>query len=150
MLESLLSQNACLQACNFIKKRLQQRYFTVKFVKFLRAPILKNLFERLLLQFLLMPPVLESLLDKVTTLQSCNLKRLQYRCFPVKFPKFLRAPILKNICKRLLLYFLSYGSIFIIYVIDLSTKNRIKRRGFIFLQKSKIKTLGKRKKNFFS
>ena len=29
-----------LQACNFIKKRLQQRYFTMKFVKFLRAPIL--------------------------------------------------------------------------------------------------------------
>ena len=30
-------------------------------------------------------------------------KRLQRRCFPVKFARFLRTPILKNICKRLLL-----------------------------------------------
>ena len=30
-------------------------------------------------------------------------KRLQRGCFPVKFVNFLRAPVLKNICKRLLL-----------------------------------------------
>ena len=30
-------------------------------------------------------------------------KRLQHKCFPVKFPKLLRIPILRNICKRLLL-----------------------------------------------
>ena len=30
-------------------------------------------------------------------------KRLQHRCLPVKFVKFLRTTILKNICKRLLL-----------------------------------------------
>ena len=30
-------------------------------------------------------------------------KRLQHRCFPVKFAKFLRATIFKNICERLLL-----------------------------------------------
>ena len=37
-------------------------------------------------------------------LRACNFikKRLQHRCFPVKFAKFLRIPILKNICKRLL------------------------------------------------
>ena len=29
-------------------------------------------------------------------------KRLQHRCFPVKVAKFLRIPILKNICERLL------------------------------------------------
>ena len=29
--------------------------------------------------------------------------RLQHRCFPVNFAKFLRTPILKNICERLLL-----------------------------------------------
>ena len=29
-------------------------------------------------------------------------KRLQHRCFPVKFAKLLRTRILKNICKRLL------------------------------------------------
>ena len=31
-------------------------------------------------------------------------ERLQERCFPVKFMKFLRTPILKNIFQRLLLY----------------------------------------------
>ena len=29
-------------------------------------------------------------------------KRLQHKCFPVKFPKFLRTAILRNICERLL------------------------------------------------
>ena len=37
--------------CNFIKKKLQQRCLTVKFVKFLWIPILKNICERLLLYF---------------------------------------------------------------------------------------------------
>ena len=39
-------------------------------------------------------------------LQTCDFinKRLQHRCFPEKFVKFLRAPILKNICERVLLY----------------------------------------------
>ena len=36
-------------AWNFIKKRLQHRYFPVKFAKFLRTPILKSICERLLL-----------------------------------------------------------------------------------------------------
>ena len=40
------------QENNFIKKRLQHRCFPVKFCKFLKAPILKNTFERLLLPFL--------------------------------------------------------------------------------------------------
>ena len=31
-------------------------------------------------------------------------KTLQHRCFPVKFAKYLRTPILKNICERLLLF----------------------------------------------
>ena len=46
--------------------------------------------------------MLESLINKVV---GFNKIRLQHRCFPVKFAKFLRAPILKNICKRLLLNF---------------------------------------------
>ena len=37
------------QACNFIKERLRHMYFPVKFAKCLRAPILKNICERLLL-----------------------------------------------------------------------------------------------------
>ena len=30
-------------------------------------------------------------------------KRLRHRCFPVKFAKFLRTTILRNVCKRLFL-----------------------------------------------
>ena len=43
-------------------------------------------------------PVLESLFNKVA-----GQKRLQHRCFPVKLAKFLRTPILKNICGWLLI-----------------------------------------------
>ena len=37
---------------------------------------------------------------------------------------------------------------FIIYVIDFSTKNKMYRQGFIFLRKPKILTVGNRKENF--
>ena len=49
-------------------------------------------------------PVLESLFNKVADLKACKFikNRLQHRCFPVKFAKFLRTPILKNIYERLL------------------------------------------------
>ena len=49
--------------------------------------------------------VLEYLFNEVAGLKAYNAikKRLQHRCFSVKFAKFLRAPILKNICERLLL-----------------------------------------------
>ena len=42
-------------------------------------------------------------------LTACNFikKRLQHRCFPVNVAKFLRTSILKNICERLLLKFIS-------------------------------------------
>ena len=40
-----------------------------------------------------------------TSLRACKFtkKRLQHKCFPVKFVKFLRTLILKNMCERLLL-----------------------------------------------
>ena len=46
--------------------------------------------------------VLESLFNKVAGLQPCNFikKRLQHMCFPVNIAKFLRTPILRNICKQ--------------------------------------------------
>ena len=49
--------------------------------------------------------MLESIFDKVAILQPRNFikKRLQHRCFPVNDANFLKTPILKNICKRLLL-----------------------------------------------
>ena len=39
-------------------------------------------------------PVLESLFNKIADLKTCSFakKRLQHRCFPVKFAKFLRTP----------------------------------------------------------
>ena len=42
MLEILFNKVAGLQACNFIKKRLQHRCFSVKFAKSLRASFLQN------------------------------------------------------------------------------------------------------------
>ena len=45
------NKNEGLQACNFIKKRLQHRCFLGNVAKFLRTPILKNTCERLLLSF---------------------------------------------------------------------------------------------------
>ena len=49
--------------------------------------------------------LLESVFNKVTDLQACNFikKRHQHGCFPVNILKFLRTPILNNICERLLL-----------------------------------------------
>ena len=41
---------------------------------------------------------LESLFDNTPDLQDCNFikKRLQHKCFPMKFAKFLRTPFLQN------------------------------------------------------
>ena len=36
-------------------------------------------------------------------------KRLEHKCFPVNIAKFLRTPILKNICERLLLQLAALG-----------------------------------------
>ena len=47
--------------------------------------------------------VLESLFNKVAGLKTWPKKRLEYRCFPVKFAIFLRKLILKSNCERLLL-----------------------------------------------
>ena len=49
--------------------------------------------------------LLESLFNKVSVLRAYNFikKRLQHKCFSVKIGKFLTAPILENICKRLLM-----------------------------------------------
>ena len=48
-------------------------------------------------------PVLESLFNKIAGLETCDFikKGLQHSCFPVNIAKFLRTPILKNICERL-------------------------------------------------
>ena len=49
-----LNKVAGYQACNFIKKRLQDCYFLWNLLNFLRTPILKNICERLFCSFFLM------------------------------------------------------------------------------------------------
>ena len=49
MLESLYNKVAVLQPSNFLKERLQHKFFPVNIAKFLKTPILKNICERLLL-----------------------------------------------------------------------------------------------------
>ena len=58
---------------------------------------------------------MESLFNKVR-LKVCNFikKGLQHRRFPVKFATFLRKPILKNICERLLVNLAPYSQYFIV------------------------------------
>ena len=46
MLESAFNKIAGVQAYNFIKRRLQHRCFAVKIPKFLRTPILKNIWKK--------------------------------------------------------------------------------------------------------
>ena len=52
-------------------------------------------------------PVLDSAFNKVAGFWTCKFikKKLQHKFFPANFSKFLRTPILKNICERLLPYF---------------------------------------------
>ena len=91
----------------------------------------------------------------VSSQKNCRSSGLQFyqketptQVFPVKFTKFLRTRILKNICEPLLLQFLSYGSMFIIYVIILSTKNKNANMGVHSFIKIKNKDSWKQKKLF--
>ena len=51
-------------------------------------------------------PLLESLFHNVPGVQTSSFikKILLHWCFPMKFAKFLRTPILKKVCERLLLF----------------------------------------------
>ena len=53
MLESLYNKVAGLQSYEFIKKRLQRKYFPVNLVKFLKPPFLQNTSEGLLVYIFL-------------------------------------------------------------------------------------------------
>ena len=51
-------------------------------------------------------PVTESVFDKAAALKACNfIKKNSNSFFPMKSAKLSRTPILKSICKRLLLTF---------------------------------------------
>ena len=53
---------------NFIKKRLQHRYFPMNITKFLRTPILKNIWERLHLTKAILKNTSEQLLASALAL----------------------------------------------------------------------------------
>ena len=77
----------------------QDRGFTKRcYSKILFADLLQNRFSKEFRKFHRKTPVLESLFTNVTGLQRCNFikKRLQHRCFPVKFAKFLRTSFWQN------------------------------------------------------
>ena len=86
----------CINFCKLIlaKGRSSQRRSSIRkgvlrnFAKFTRKPLCQSLF-----------------LNKVAALRPETLlkKRLWHMCFPVNFAKFLRAPFLQNISRRLLL-----------------------------------------------
>ena len=80
----------------------------VNFVKFFRRAIIKKPQSGCLCTFLKIKSVthiFQETFPVSSSLQTCKFskKRLQHRCFPVNITKFLRAPILKNICRWLLL-----------------------------------------------
>ena len=52
MLESFFNQIAGLQTGNIITKRLRHRYFPVNIAQFLKASILRDIYGRLLLNFI--------------------------------------------------------------------------------------------------
>ena len=81
--ESLFNKVAYLMACNFTEKRLQHRYFPVKFRKFLRIPFFTEHLWWLLLEGVCKGTSL------VKILQSChfNIFGINHRCFrkmPIK------------------------------------------------------------------
>ena len=79
-----------LKACNFIKKRLQDRCFPVKFSKFLRTPFFTEHLWGLLLRLL-------GLL--VVGFKFCNKSKIQY-CKPSKPTKYKKYLINQALLKR--------------------------------------------------
>ena len=73
-------------------------------------------------------PELESLFNKAAGLEACNVikKRLQLWCFPLNIAKFLRTPILKNICERLLLRVPKPTSCLFLYPLETSKNESLR------------------------
>ena len=65
---------------------------------------------------------MESLFNKFAGLEVCDFikKRLQLSCFPLNIAKFLRTPILKNICERVLLRVLKPTPCLFLYLVETS------------------------------
>ena len=87
--EVFFNKIAGLQACNFIKKRLQHRCFPVKFTKFLRTPFFTEHLQWLFLPFLQMgfncPKATEQLKGKSLLFTTKSLSRKQVQLFQIYF-----------------------------------------------------------------
>ena len=120
-----------IQASSFLKNRLHRRCFPVKFVKFLRTPILENISERLFQKMFSNTLSMSkshnivklqrmngfSLFRSEAVVQRCSVKKMfwglrpatllkksfWYRCFSVSFTKFLRTPFFTKHFRWLLL-----------------------------------------------
>ena len=84
------------------KKILSLNFKSSRLQMFFKIGVLKNFCN-----IHMKAPVLDAPFNKVAGLELCNFikKILQHRCFPANIAKFLRTPILNNICEQVLLYF---------------------------------------------
>ena len=118
MPEFIYNKLAGLKPCNFIKKRLWYRCFPVNFAKFLKTPILMNIFERIIVGYeamkqyvhiniLMMISFLRDhvLFNVVVVMKACSFTKqgLQHRYFSVKIIKLSRIPFLQNTARCLVL-----------------------------------------------
>ena len=118
MPEFIYNKLAGFKPCNFIKKRLWYRCFPVNFAKFLKTPILMNIFERIIVGYeamkqyihiniLMMISFLRDhvLFNVVVVMKACSFTKqgLQHRYFSVKIIKFSRIPFHQNTTRCLVL-----------------------------------------------
>ena len=92
----------------------------------IKKPVLKN-FAILYLEFLF---------NKFLGLEVCDFikRRLQLSCFPLNIAKFLRTPILKNICERVLLRVLKPTSCHFPYPLETSKNESFRYFQWVYKQ----------------
>ena len=97
----------------------------------------KKFFLKISLYIKKKTPELGSLFNKVVGLEACNFieKRLQLRCFPLNIAKFLKTPIMKNICERLLFWVLERTSCHLSLSVPTKTQKNESLRYFQWVYK---------------
>ena len=129
VLESISNKAAGLKVCNSIKKRLQHSCLPVKLAKFLKTPFFTEEFQWLFLTFnscfqrsseqtpvllsaantrvswikYLLPRKFRSSHRRCSVKEGLERPAQVFSCEYCNMQSFLRTPILKNICERLLL-----------------------------------------------
>ena len=80
-LSLFLNKNTSLQSWNFIKKRLQHRFCPVNIAKLVRAPVLKNICQRLFERF---PTSANNITSYMGTKEDIFLKPKQKKPFKIQ------------------------------------------------------------------